>query len=225
MSVAGAYSGGDFAFASSTVSMVYRRLLDEILTGQRASGEPIRDRDIALEFGVSRTPVREAIQMLRHLGIVEASASRYTRIAQFGPSDIVQSGQLLLSLYEEVIHELTSCGEALPLDDMERRYEAATAAMQHGEEDAFWPLIFEIHDLVFRRSANPHLLRALRTVTYALRVAVVANQGVLDQRQVLQANRELLDALRSGSMVAWRSRVVTFVRIGESLRLDAPAAS
>ncbi len=196
---------------------VYDRLLESILSGRRKPGEPIRDRDIATEFGVSRTPVREAIQMLRSFGIVEASASRYTRVAQLGPVDVVQAGRLLFNLYGEVLRELAESGRPLPIADMEQQYESAIDAHRRGDTASFWTRVFEIHDNVFRQSRNLHLRRALRSVTYALRVAVLANAERLDPARVLKGNREVLDLLRGSGAMRGLDDLVTFLQIGEEL--------
>lgn len=217
MSVAGAYSSPEPASASATVTAVYERLLDEILTGVRKGGDLIHDRDIATEFSVSRTPVREAIQMLRSLGIVEASASRYTRVAQLGPEDIVQSARLLLSLYDEVLKEVLTADGDLPLEEMERMYSRAVDAAARSDFTEFWSLVFGIHNQLFRRCANPHLLRAVRTVSYALRVAVVTNRDRFDTSRILVANREILDALAARDADLVRNGMRTFLQIGEDL--------
>ncbi|HYH37625.1 MAG TPA: GntR family transcriptional regulator, partial [Azospirillum sp.] len=46
------------ATASATI---YRDLRDEILSLRRKPGEPIAEKQIAEAYGVSRTPVREAV--------------------------------------------------------------------------------------------------------------------------------------------------------------------
>lgn len=51
-----------------------------IATGALSDGELIRDRDLAAQMGVSRTPVREAILQLQHIGLVEVLPSRRTHV-------------------------------------------------------------------------------------------------------------------------------------------------
>jgi DNA-binding GntR family transcriptional regulator len=49
---------------------VYQILRDEILHGQKKPGERIMESKIASEMGISRSPVREAIRLLEHEGLV-----------------------------------------------------------------------------------------------------------------------------------------------------------
>lgn len=60
---------------------VYTLLGDAILDGRLAAGERLRDVELAGRLGVSRTPVREALQRLEWVGLVEVSAHRYTRVS------------------------------------------------------------------------------------------------------------------------------------------------
>jgi DNA-binding GntR family transcriptional regulator len=59
---------------------VYTLLAHAIVSGQLAPGERVRDVEIAELYGISRTPVREAIQRLASQGLLEVSAHRYTRV-------------------------------------------------------------------------------------------------------------------------------------------------
>ena len=58
------------------------QLADEIVRGVLAPGSPLDETDIARRFGVSRTPVREALRQLVASGLVEARAHRGAVVAQ-----------------------------------------------------------------------------------------------------------------------------------------------
>lgn len=61
---------------------VYESIGDAIVEGRLAQGERLSDKDLAAALGVSRTPVREALQRLALIGLVEFSPNRYTRVTQ-----------------------------------------------------------------------------------------------------------------------------------------------
>lgn len=60
---------------------IYERLRDEIVSGALPPNEPLNDTDLQARFGVSRTPIREALQRLVALGLVEVEQQRFTRVA------------------------------------------------------------------------------------------------------------------------------------------------
>ena len=60
---------------------VYALLGEAILDGRLPAGERLRDQELAERLGVSRTPVREALQRLERTGLVEVAPNRYTRVS------------------------------------------------------------------------------------------------------------------------------------------------
>ena len=68
---------------------VYALLGEAILDGRLSAGERLRDQELAERLGVSRTPVREALQRLERTGLVEVAPNRYTRVS--APSAKVQA--------------------------------------------------------------------------------------------------------------------------------------
>lgn len=59
---------------------VFELLGRAIRDGKLAPGQSLRDVELAERFGISRTPVREALQRLERIGLVEISANRFTRV-------------------------------------------------------------------------------------------------------------------------------------------------
>lgn len=76
---------------------VYARLGEAILDGRLPPGCRLRDHELAEWLGVSRTPVREALQRLQRVGLVEVSPHRYTRVSQ--PSNKAESDTYELVAY------------------------------------------------------------------------------------------------------------------------------
>ena len=71
----------DLTTGVSLSDEVYARIGAAIVDGSLAPGERLRDGDIAAQLGISRTPVREALQRLERFGLVEIAVGRYTRVS------------------------------------------------------------------------------------------------------------------------------------------------
>jgi DNA-binding GntR family transcriptional regulator len=67
---------------------VFHHLGTAIADGTFAPGERLRDADLAAQYNVSRTPVREALQRLERIGMVEMAPSRFTRVTEPSAKDI-----------------------------------------------------------------------------------------------------------------------------------------
>ena len=71
---------GDKSIQSTTES-VYKQMLDSIQLGEWPVGSKIpSERTLIDQFGVSRIAVREAVSMLRGLGVVDVSHGKRTRV-------------------------------------------------------------------------------------------------------------------------------------------------
>lgn len=66
--------------------MVAERIAGAIIDGSLPAGSRVRDQDLAEQLGVSRMPVREALQRLQRIGLIETAASRYTRVTEVTPA-------------------------------------------------------------------------------------------------------------------------------------------
>src|SRR5581483_1747291 len=59
------------------------RLQVEIVTGRIPLGSRLRQEDLAARFGVSRTPVREALRQLQAIGLVDQLGHRGAVVRRF----------------------------------------------------------------------------------------------------------------------------------------------
>ncbi|HEY3378200.1 MAG TPA: GntR family transcriptional regulator [Armatimonadota bacterium] len=59
---------------------VYNLLLEDIFAGKRPAGEKISEESISVEFGISRTPAREALMRLAADGLIDRTARKGCRI-------------------------------------------------------------------------------------------------------------------------------------------------
>jgi DNA-binding GntR family transcriptional regulator len=73
----------------SRADFVYQSLRNAIWEGRFAHGEHIREEDLAKSLGVSRTPVREALQRLQQRGLLVSSPGRGLAIAQLSHKQIL----------------------------------------------------------------------------------------------------------------------------------------
>ena len=71
----------------SAKSVVYQTVCDWIITGVMKPGEKILDSELASYFNVSRTPVREALQLLQNQKLVCVIPGRTTVVADLDVED------------------------------------------------------------------------------------------------------------------------------------------
>lgn len=67
---------------------VYQRLREAILDGTLPGGEVLNQVHLSRRFGVSRTPVREALRMLQAEGLVESQFQQRMRVTAVTPQEV-----------------------------------------------------------------------------------------------------------------------------------------
>lgn len=80
--------------APSSPSRVAAILREEILSGALAPGERLRQEDIALRFGASRQPVRDALRLLEGDGLVTLVANSGAWVSKLSESECYEAYQV-----------------------------------------------------------------------------------------------------------------------------------
>lgn len=78
---------------------VFDRLLAAILDGTLTPGERLRDVELQEWLGVSRTPIRLALERLAEMRLVEIVANRSTRVSRAVPGRIPQTVEAMCGLW------------------------------------------------------------------------------------------------------------------------------
>jgi len=87
----------------SLVDQVYSSIIDSIQDGSISQGERLNIEELAEIFGVSRTPVREAINRLFQEGFVEQQYNSGPRVAQFKNKQIIDIIKANTAIFDGVI--------------------------------------------------------------------------------------------------------------------------
>lgn len=103
---------------------VHDLMLDAIVEGSLTSGQVIHDHVWAEQLGVSRTPVREAVQRLNGLGLLDVAPARFTRLISFTPHAAHQEAHDWLALHHAVISCILSTATVELLEQLRRRRHA-----------------------------------------------------------------------------------------------------
>jgi DNA-binding GntR family transcriptional regulator len=83
-----------------------QRLLMMIMCGELGPGEQIRQQEMAEQFGISRVPLREALNVLAQQGLLVHRPNQGYFVAKRGPGELAQIRRMLRLLENEVMHTL-----------------------------------------------------------------------------------------------------------------------
>ena len=174
---------------------VYSQLRQAILDGQIKAGERMREFDLAEQFGMSRTPVREALKRLAVEGLVVDLPSRGLVVSEPSPNEILDAylvREMLEGLAARLAAERATETDRIHLTAVLRQVQNAIAAGADQQaitlSNEFDRLLFAAtrdrrlsHMIEFARASQGRLLRL--SLQYPGRLA----QSAEERAEILQA--------------------------------------
>lgn len=140
----------------------YGVIKDMILTGQLKPGNKLSDQDLAMELGVSRTPVRNALSRLAQDGLLEESRGKGHRVADLDAKQVAD-----LYALREVLeaHAIRLAVERATSSDF-RELEGVLATLEKLSEDPSKRgeeirVGLKIHEIIARASGDAFLHETL----------------------------------------------------------------
>ncbi|MGI6028997.1 MAG: GntR family transcriptional regulator [Candidatus Heteroscillospira sp.] len=146
---------------------VYRILKGEIMSWKRLPGELLNDTQISAQLGVSRTPVREALFMLKEDRLVTIYARNKTVVSLIDWS-LIEEGKFVRTALETLVaSEL--CGN-IPADVIGELSENLALQRNLAEGNcgrtSFFDLDNEFHHILYRASGKEHTYKMVRRMCY-----------------------------------------------------------
>ena len=175
---------------------VYRRLQYHIITLRLAPGEKVNDQALAEAFGVSRTPVREALKRLEEEGLIFAKRGSRTIVTELDAEQAQQTYPIIATL-----HGLAArlAGPMLTKDDLtslKSIHQQFTTAIDQQDTETALALDDAFHDVFVKRSQNDQLRETIRRLTPLIRRLEYAQfdrlglQSIADHATILTACEE-----------------------------------
>lgn len=137
---------------------VYDHIRNQIVIGVYAPGKVLVEVEIASELKVSRTPVSNALVMLRERGLIEDDGGRL-HVPVLSLADIVQLYWCRMA-HDGLASRLTAT-RITPneLSTLESYVQAWENPEQEQDHAALWVTDLNFHQLIYRVAGNRHLLR------------------------------------------------------------------
>lgn len=159
------------------------RLRGLILSGDLPPGAPLKERELGLALGVSRTPVREALAELEDDGLAIIDGRHFV-VAPLRPDEIAEIYSMLAGLERAAIRQIVGPTERLvsSLAEIRKRSKRATSDVRSlAAADSDW------HRTLVEASGNRRLgdcAERLRTIALRYELAYFADAGA--ERSVAQ---------------------------------------
>jgi DNA-binding GntR family transcriptional regulator len=175
---------------SSKSDIVCAMLRELIISGELSGAEPLRQRDLAARFGVSQTPVREALRRLESEGLVVNDPHRGATVAQ-SRQGIVEDNSQIRAALEPLGARLAA--RAITDEQLERlqRLNDEMTALK-GDDARYGDLNREFHFAIYEAASSPMLLSMMRLLWQAMPHGPKVTRS---HRESAAQHQQLIDAL------------------------------
>ena len=191
------------SFASSpVVNSVIETILAAVHDGSLQPGERINDSQLAEQLGVSRTPVREALQRLRDIGIIEASASRFTRIAVISPQQTADAMVVWVALYNALVLEVVPLSTPEIVAAMREDHASFVSALKGTDTQSIAKANADFFSHLVLLSRNSALQRGIAAVVHQIRLGSLHLPKYIDLGALAQSQELLIAAARDHDRAA-----------------------
>jgi DNA-binding GntR family transcriptional regulator len=174
-------------------SIAYRKLREMILRTELKPGDVLAERELMAVLGVGRTPLRDALHLLAHEGLVDITPRRGTAVSQVTLSDVQQIFELRVGIERIVAQGAVARVTSTDLEDLcalLERSRATCGPVSEVEIDG------EFHRLLLRIAGNRYLTETYRRIADAsLRLLYLTNCGMEppdEQVRTLEAAEQAL---------------------------------
>ena len=194
------------ALKGASSEHAYRALMQEIVSFTLVPGEDLDEATLVARFGVSRTPVREALVRLAAEGLVQLVPNRGARVAPMGWNDIREHleafdvSQRLVTRWAAI----RRTDEQVAKMDVERK--AFETAFRQDDSTEMLDANFRFHAAIGAACRNSLLQRFyIQQLTADLRIARLAmtSECFPTERsyrshvgEIVREHRELVEAIR-----------------------------
>jgi DNA-binding GntR family transcriptional regulator len=184
---------------ASKAERVYGSLRRRIRELALPPGAPLRKEEIALELGVSRAPVSEAIARLAEEGLVEVFPQHGSFVAPIRAADVRESLFIRTALETEAMRRLAPVAGPRLMAELDDNLAAQTEALAESDLGRFYDLDEALHAAIFAATETPRALRLLdsaRAPVDRMRRLALPEPG--RGEDTLEEHRRLVEALRTG---------------------------
>jgi len=223
------YQLGKMDTVLSLKDKAYAAIKDAILSLKLEPGTPLVEGDLAQQLGISKTPVRDALQELEREGFVTRILFKGTYVTDVTMKDIADVFQLRSVLEGLAARLATPLFSAQEVDQLDQHLTAAEMALAEGNLALCSAHGQKLHNAIIDKTDNQRLILLIRNLDeHVQRFRILSdqisgrlNKSVKEHRQVLAALRQRDPAAAEAAMRHHLSSVLQDLSIPDEME-DEP---
>lgn len=187
----------------STASLITRQLREGIMHGSLPAGAQLSEATLANEFGVSRGPLREAMQRLVQEGLVHSEPNRGLFVKELDAAGIRDLYVARTAIETAAARILVREGSAESVAELREAYQVMQRAAKDGDLSRLSDADFTFHETLVSCSGSPRLQRMHETLMVETRMCLTALQGTYrDPEDQVAEHTRIAEAIAAGDDTA-----------------------
>ncbi len=153
--------------------LIAERIREDVLSGAHSPGAQLQETDLAASFGVSRGPLREAMQRLVQEGLLRSEPHRGVFVPDLSEEDILDVFFVRAIVEKAAIGQIIKGGNRAQISETLISISAAMdKAMKSGDDARGGELDFEYHRSLVDAANSERLSRTFATVQAETRLSL-----------------------------------------------------
>lgn len=214
---------------SDVIARIHRAIRQRILAGDLPPGTHLAAAEIAGDFGVSRTPAREALLLLASQGFVDVIPNRGAYVRSWSREDIEEVFELRALLEPHAAWRAASRASADDVAELEAladEMETASRSRSASERDRLAVLNDRFHRRIASIAGGPRLERfIIDTYELVLQAWTFGTFSDEDMARSMMHHRDLISAFRTGDAALAHSVMESHILTARRRYVDRPEAA
>ncbi|MCG8478730.1 MAG: GntR family transcriptional regulator [Spirochaetales bacterium] len=182
----------------SYADQVYHYIKELILSGELKQGDKIVEDKIAQRFGVSRTPIREALTRLQIYGLVYLQPRSYAEVVRIGVQEANEIAQVRLHLEQLAFRLLCARNDDEAIDRLDKIADEARDALARKDKAAYFEADSLFHQSVAEACGNGQLAMIYRQFDGKVQLLRIAQDVAVERLEIyMRQHFDIVEMLRT----------------------------
>jgi len=183
----------------STVEIVFDELRSAILYGSLPPGSQLGEADLAARLGVSRGPLREAMQRLVQEGLLRSEPHRGLFVITLDEDDVQDVYLARLAIERAACQMIMHRNRGEAVVQLNEALQILVGAARQADRTAMSDADLAFHEALVASSGSPRLERMAQTLLVETRMCLNALQEKYPEPEdLVEEHRKLVDAISDG---------------------------
>lgn len=182
---------------------VFERLRELIVSLELAPGSVLSRSELAERFGLSQTPIRDALIKLGEEGLVDIFPQHATLVSRIDLASAQQAHFLRRAIELEAVRTLAGAADAVLVAKLRAQVDLQTALMNGEAYDEFIAADLQFHRLLYEGAGVPDLFDLVRRLSGHIdRLRRLDLPSAGKARAVVRDHKRIVDAIAKGDGAA-----------------------